>query len=580
MKQVHPQWWGVALGALGALVASAGCGSDSPDSAGGPSVVVFTPDAVQIPAVAGLEDIRVTALSGGTVLSEETFSYAAGGGNLSGIDYGDGIQLVVEGLDSFGDPILRGTSAPFSFSVSGNTLPDLDQDGSPDVPVFISPLDAFSPATTLRQSSGGEGLVPQPVYFQVAKRRGGHAQIKLDNGLVLVTGGAVLAADSEPLPNSPTGLGVTEVLNTVEVYDPQTGLFFERSPLLQPRAFHTMTLLNDGRVLVSGGIAIIEKQDGSREVQTLATAEVFDPSRPSDPWRSVPNGLFEGRAWHTATLRTLDGRVALIGGRQMTGDATTVLASAEFFNPETNRFELNAGAAEITMAQARAEHAAVLLQTGPGAGATVLVVGGLGDTGALRTTEALVVVGDANRVDFRSGPTLGTGRYGHAALSVTPEEGNLVLVAGGLDDARSAVAGVEVLDIAQNAFFPVDDLGTGRAYAELLEMPQTQEVLLLGGLGSDGNPVGGAERLIYDPTTMRYLRLPIESTMQLPRFWHRYLLLDNGLVLITGGVGVDASGYTSLDQAEVFNPDDGPPGGGGDFVSSPGDDDGSGLLAP
>lgn len=575
MRQLQRQGLVVALTAMAVGV---GCTADEPASGRGPSVVVYTPDAVQIPAVSGLESIRVTALREGEVLSEDTFSYAAGGGDLAGIDYGDGIQLAVEGLDGLGNPVLRGMSSPFSFTPSGSTLPDLDRDGGPDVPVFISAPDSFSPATALRQGSTGEApLVPQPVYFQVARQRAGHAQVKLPNGLVLVTGGATFAPDGEAIPGAPAGLGLVEVLDAVEVYDPQNGLFFERSPLQQPRAFHSMTVLNDGRVLVAGGVGVIVKQDGTRQIETLGTAEIFDPARPSDPWQFVPVGLFEGRAWHTATLRTLDGRVALIGGRNITGDGATVLASAEFFNPATDRFELNAGAAEILMGEPRAEHATVLLKTGVGAGATLLVIGGVNDGGALRTTEVLRVVGDVDRVAFSSGPALRSARYAHGAISATPEEGNLVVVAGGLDGAGGTVAGIEVLDIALNEFFPVDELGAGRAYVELLELPQTREIMLLGGLGADGNPVDGAERLVYDAATMRYLRSPVEGAMQIPRFWHRYLLLDNGLILVTGGVGVDASGYISLDQAEVFNPDDGPPGGLEDEFLTGGDED-SALL--
>jgi hypothetical protein len=61
----------------------------------------------------------------------------------------------------------------------------------------------------------------------------------LGNGKVLVTGGT---------PNGPG------VLASTELYDPATGKFEATAgPMTSPRANHTATLLNTGKVLVAGG---------------------------------------------------------------------------------------------------------------------------------------------------------------------------------------------------------------------------------------------------------------------------------------------------------------------------------------
>jgi hypothetical protein len=75
------------------------------------------------------------------------------------------------------------------------------------------------------------------------------------NGSVLITGGA--GGDEE-----------SETLASAELYDPALSSFSRAGNLNVARGDHTATLLNDGRVLITGGL----------NTQGLASAELFTPS--------------------------------------------------------------------------------------------------------------------------------------------------------------------------------------------------------------------------------------------------------------------------------------------------------------
>jgi hypothetical protein len=115
------------------------------------------------------------------------------------------------------------------------------------------------------------------------------------------------------------------------------------------RYSHTATLLLDGRVLVTGGVA----NEG-----VTATAEVYDPA--TGEWSAV-GVMITPRTGHTAT-RLTDGRVLVVGGSL----SAEPLASAELFEPATGEWS-----AAMNMSEPRAGHSAVLLSDGD-----VLVIGG------------------------------------------------------------------------------------------------------------------------------------------------------------------------------------------------------------
>jgi len=99
-----------------------------------------------------------------------------------------------------------------------------------------------------------------------------------------------------------------------------------------PRTGHTATLLPDGRVLIAGGGATVDVGYGGF---AQASAEIYDPSAGT----FVATGtMTEGRSEHTATLLNT-GRVLITGGYDYaTAGIPDYLATAELYDPLTGRF--------------------------------------------------------------------------------------------------------------------------------------------------------------------------------------------------------------------------------------------------
>ena len=115
------------------------------------------------------------------------------------------------------------------------------------------------------------------------------------------------------------------------LYDPRGGTWRATGAMHVARAAHSATLLSesDGRVLVVGGDS---GAYGSGPV--LAGAELYDPRT----GRWIPAGrMRQARAVQTATLLP-GGDVLVAGGESGQSDASSVLASAELYDPRTGRW--------------------------------------------------------------------------------------------------------------------------------------------------------------------------------------------------------------------------------------------------
>ena len=112
-----------------------------------------------------------------------------------------------------------------------------------------------------------------------------------------------------------------------ERYVPDSGTFELVAPMTRRRVFHTATRLQDGTILIVGG----ESESGFSLI-TEATAEIYDPSVARF---YLAGSMQKGREGHTATLLN-DGRVLLAGGvfYQDVGIFLGSLDSADLYMPK------------------------------------------------------------------------------------------------------------------------------------------------------------------------------------------------------------------------------------------------------
>ncbi len=121
----------------------------------------------------------------------------------------------------------------------------------------------------------------------------GYASLTLlNNGKVLIVGGA----------NQRTGY--LQPTYTAELYDPTTKTFSTLPSLPNWMYYHTATKQPDGLVLIAGGQASY----GGVEIQT---AILFDPT--TNQFITGVTPMTTGRAWHSATLLP-NGKTLIVGG--------------------------------------------------------------------------------------------------------------------------------------------------------------------------------------------------------------------------------------------------------------------------
>ncbi len=358
-------------------------------------------------------------------------------------------------------------------------------------PIIVSLVLASSACTAgdparSQPSTLGDGL-------RLTEPRAVHRATVLDDGKILITGGC-----TEP------GCGGFDAGRTADLFDLDVGIV-AGPQMATARASGTATLLEDGRVLLTGGYP------GEGEEPT-ASAETYDPVTA----RFTPvAAMTRARADQTASLLS-DGRVLIAGGFDESGRA---LAETEIFDPATDTF-----APGPEMSAPRAAHVATVV------GGEVVLIGGTVEAEALSTTD---VLRDGSWVP---GPELLTPRV---KLGVAPlPEGRLLVVGGATDtEGHERLASTEILDLPHGTLEPGPELiqGEYKLDGAIAVLPDGRVVIPSG----DGLEV-------YDPATNRLTSLP--DTTYDARSFRTVTALGPDRVLVAGGYD-DAINPT--DQAVV-----------------------------
>ena len=294
--------------------------------------------------------------------------------------------------------------------------------GVPSAAAPAQPSASVAPAApTPAQVSEPEDVVPSRIGSLLDPRGGWHTAMLLQDGRVLVAGG---------LAQHFAAYDVTDHLKFVELYAPTTGAWTLSGNMTLTRAGHTATLLDDGAVLVVGGV-------GASFVTPRSSTEVYDVSM--DSWSKTGN-MEAPRLWHAATLLE-DGRVLVAGGL-LVGRGFGPDASAAVYDPATGTWSSTG-----SMSAGRLSHTLTLLEDG-----SVLAVGGDGVVLAERY--------DSSESLWTEAGSLQQERRWHTATLL--EDGR-VLVTGGMTADLQALQSAEIYDPASGKWSLTGSMSEVRA---------------------------------------------------------------------------------------------------------------------
>jgi hypothetical protein len=314
--------------------------------------------------------------------------------------------------------------------------------------------------------------------------------------------------------------------------------FVPTGSMTTEREYHSATLLDHGPALTNGKVLVTGGLGNNK--QALAAVELFDPV--SGTFAPAKVSMTTERAYHTATLLN-DGTVLVTGGVDGSG---AFLLSAELFDPTSGAFTRTKG----SMDTPRAYHTATLLKDG-----TVLIAGGLDGTTGLVTAEVY------NPATERFTPTTGSMQSLHFYHTATlldfgpPLTNGKVLVAGGGTDTTATA---ELFDPSSGSFTATGGMEFDRR-AHTANLLNDGRVLVAGGGGptSDPNYGSSATAELFNPASGQFT--PTTVDMATKRANHRAVLLNDGTVLVVGGVTVYAclrrnTCTTYLAASELFDP--------------------------
>ena len=275
------------------------------------------------------------------------------------------------------------------------------------------------------------------------------------------------------------------------------------------RTAATATLLDDGKVLLAGGHQFVIG------TTVFASSELYNPQ--TNTWAAT--GAMKTARFDAAAVRLADGRVLVLGGTTTGG---TALASAELYDPETGKWS-DAHA----MLSARDLPAAVLLPSGK-----VFVAGGAGKTAELY---------DPATDTWAAAAAMTVSRL-HPAAALLAD--GRVLVAGG-NDGTGAVASTEVYTPTTNTWAAPTNMSTERDRPTLTTLT-SGKVLVAGGGALGGASLASAER--FDPATRAWSSANAMTNQH--GAGAAATRLPNGRVLVTGGQIAD----NGAPGSDVYDP--------------------------
>ena len=399
--------------------------------------------------------------------------------------------------------------------------------------LFFSPLEQFSTLSRFRPESN----VTEPGRME--RIRAGHRITYLPDGRLLITGGAIIDGPGN----------FSETTNHTEIFDPETGLFEDGPKMKNARAFHTATLVGS-RIFIAGGLDV---QDGN--VVSVGSVEVFEVNEKNELVASEKTAtLSEPRAFHTAIVTPNQGYVFLYGGVNWDAGKPTINTQWELFEADGT----DIGKGQIKEADRRAWHGAVRLVDGK-----ILVAGGAtlesDKWKALNSTLFLEFSDDDSTIKVSSGDAMKVARVAPAMIRLNDDAGARVLISGGMETKEtsifepSKVHNTMEVRAATGKFEETLTMKSARVFHSINQL-EDGRVMLFGGF--DGMTMAsGAEVFLVGSSSEGLKKDSVSIAQRRDRFYHSAMVLNNGSLLVLGGVAVDEKGkYITLYRGEIFNP--------------------------
>ncbi|MFZ0308533.1 MAG: kelch repeat-containing protein, partial [Candidatus Sulfotelmatobacter sp.] len=343
-----------------------------------------------------------------------------------------------------------------------------------------------------------------------------HNATLLNNGTVLVVGGLTCPS-----------VGSCTYLNSAELYTPSAGTFAATGSMATARSAPAV-LLGNGKVFIAGGYLC----DSNGNCASLQSGEIYDPT--SATFSSAGN-MTVPRDSQTMTLLS-SGQVLLAGGENCTSATScTALNAAEIYDPVARTFT-----ATGSLNAARLNASAVALSSG-----MVLIAGGFNGTNYPPTGELY-------------DPIAGT--FSNTATNLNVPRANATATL--LNNGRVVIAGgstcttpgcpTSVAELYDNGSFyyfsyPTSNMIVSR-WDQTATMLTNGEVLFAGGYDScTSSCVSGGTTELFNPSGDSFASGQALST---DRSGHTATLLTDGSVLLVGGI----NGGVTLSSTDSYQP--------------------------
>jgi len=380
-------------------------------------------------------------------------------------------------------------------------------------------------STTITASSGSltgsAVLTVQTATVALNTSRYEHSATLLNNGSVLIAGGV-----------SCPSAGSCTYLNSAEVYNPSSGTIANTGNMAASRMAPAVPLGN-GKVLVAGGYSC----DANQNCTSLNSAEIYDPG--AGTFSSAGNMTVD-RYGHTMTLLST-GKVLIAGGQTCSSATScTALSTAELYDPIAGTFT-----ATGNLNAARFNAAAVALSSGQ-----VLIAGGFDGTNFPAAAELYDPVAAA----FSVTGSLNTPRANSTATLLN----NGQVMIGGGSTCSSPGCPTAVTELYNGGSFYYPTYPTGNLNVSRFDQTATLltngQVLFAGGYDScAASCISDGTTEIFDPVAFAFTSSQALST---GRSGHTATLLSDGGVLVVGGInsGVTLSSTDSYQPATLALP--------------------------